>query len=48
MSSATCKFEITAQVILLALIIPFIACNKSDQASPKAFSSPEEQVMGYL
>jgi Protein of unknown function (DUF2950) len=48
MSSATRKFAVTAQVILLALIIPLVACNKSDQASPKAFASPEDAGNGLL
>jgi hypothetical protein len=48
MSSATRKFAVTAQVILLALIIPLVACNKSDQALPKAFASPEDAGNGLL
>jgi|SRR5579862_7875603 len=48
MSSATHKFAVAAQVILLVLIIPLIACNKSDQASSKAFASPEDAGNGLL
>lgn len=48
MSSASRKFVVTAQVILLALIIPLVACNKSDQASPKTFASPEDAGNGLL
>lgn len=48
MSSATRKFAVKAQVILLALIIPLVACNKSDQVSPKAFASPEDAGNGLL
>src|SRR5947209_7747953 len=48
MASATRKFPATAQVIFLALIIPLVACNKSDRASSRAFASPEDAGNGLL
>jgi hypothetical protein len=46
MSSATRNFAIAARFIFLALIIPIVACNKSDQ--PRAFASPEDAGNGLL
>jgi len=42
MSLKSRRTAITTQLLLLALIIFFAACNKSDKSSSRAFASPDE------
>jgi hypothetical protein len=42
MSRATHRFTVTTRWILLALVIPVVACNKSDKPSFRVFDSPDD------
>jgi len=48
MSLTTRRIAISAQLILLMLIIALVACNKSDKPSFQQFASPEEAGNGLL
>src|SRR5713226_2724453 len=48
MSSATHRIVVTTRFILLALIIPLAACNKSDKPSYRVFASPEDAGNGLM
>ena len=48
MSLETRRISIATRLLLLALIIPFAACNKSDEPAIKTFASPEDAGSGLL
>ena len=48
MSLTTRRIAISAQLILLTLMIALVACNKSDKPSFQQFASPEEAGNGLL
>jgi hypothetical protein len=48
MSFKTRKISVVIRLLMVALIIPFAACNKSDKPSIKAFASPDEAGNGLL
>jgi len=48
MSSKTRRIPIVIRLLLLGLIIPLAACNKSDKPSVKAFASAEDAGKGLL
>jgi Protein of unknown function (DUF2950) len=48
MSRTTHRIAITAQFVLLGLIMALVACNKSDKPSYKVFASPEDAGNGLL
>jgi DUF2950 family protein len=48
MSRATRRIAISAQFILLTLIIALVACHKSDKPSFKLFASPDDAGNGLL
>jgi hypothetical protein len=48
MSLKTHRIAATTRFLLLSLIISFAACNKSDNASPRVFASPEEAGTALL
>src|SRR5882762_5586902 len=48
MSRATYRFAVTTRLILLALVIPFAACNKSHKPSFRVFASPDDAGNGLL
>jgi hypothetical protein len=48
MSRATRGIAITSRLILLALFILFVGCNKSSKPSYKVFASPDEAGNGLL
>jgi hypothetical protein len=48
MSRAARSFLFTTQWILLALVVIFVACNKSDKPSVRVFTSPDDAGTGLL
>jgi hypothetical protein len=42
------RIALTGRLLLLALIIPFAACNKSDKPSAKVFASPDDAGNGLV
>jgi Protein of unknown function (DUF2950) len=48
MSRKTCRISSVTRLLLLALIIPFAACNKSGDSSIKTFASPDDAGNGLL
>jgi hypothetical protein len=48
MSRAARTFFFTTQWILLALVVIFVACNKSDKPSVRVFTSPDDAGTGLL
>jgi hypothetical protein len=48
MARATFRVAVTTRLILLALFIPFVACNKSDKPSFRVFASPDDAGKGLL
>ncbi len=48
MSFAIHKIAVTTRFVLLALIVPIAACNKSDKPTLRVFASPEDAGNGLL
>ena len=48
MSRATHRIAITARLVLLVLIVPLFACNRSDKPSFRLFASPEDAGTALL
>jgi hypothetical protein len=48
MSRTTRRIVITTRFVLLALIIPFVGCGKSDKPSFRVFASPDDAGNGLL
>jgi hypothetical protein len=48
MSHVNCRVAVSIRILLLALFIPFVACNKLDQPSIKVYASPDDAGKALL
>jgi hypothetical protein len=48
MSRAKRRIALTTRFLLLAVIVPLVACNKSDKPSFKVFASPDDAGSGLM